>query len=139
MATRITGTITFSGYLSPVSPFPGIQRIVVVLTNPNSTPATIELGADSFGARLYTTEGLTGTPLWDDRPPSYIGIIPPTYAFDVQGLSSLPFETTAFLNDAELKRVVPAGTYYVALTWRTSVAGAVLQVRVGTVTVTSSQ
>ena len=138
--TRITvGTLQFSGHLSPVPQFAGIHRIVAVLTNPDTIPATIEIGSDSFGARLYASADLAMAPLWDDRPPSWGGLTLPTYTFQVQGRSSLPFETTAFLNHAELQRLLAPGTYHAALTWRSNARGPVSVIGVGTITVASSQ
>ena len=139
MTTRvISGALTFSGYLREVPGLPAVQRIVVVLANPDTTPATIELGANSFGARLYASADLSGSPLWDDRPSSGVFITLPLYTFQVQGMTSLPFETTAFLNIAELRRVLPAGTYHAALTWRARDDGPVSVVSVGSLVVTSA-
>ena len=138
-ATRVTaGVLLFSGHLSPVPQVAGVRRIVALLTNPNSGPATIVVGPNSFGARLYASEDLNGTPLWDDRPPVWSGITLPEYTFQVQGQTSLPFETTAFLNDAELMRVLAPGTYHVALTWRATDGGPVSVAAVGNITVAPS-
>lgn len=137
---RITaGTLIFSGHLSPVPEVAGVQRIVALLTNPNTGPATIVVGPGSFGARLYATADLSDTPLWDNRPSFWSGITLPEYTFQVQGETTLPFETTAFLSDAELKRVLTPGTYHVALTWRAAEEGPVFVAAVGLITVGRSQ
>lgn len=136
---RITGpSPTFSAFLAPLEAPQGFFGSVLVVTNTTHVPIQLHFGPCDFGLRLYSNDIFVGSPSWDNRPPG-----PPGCDAILLWLEIPPGETRTkpvfgFVNPTTLADSLPSGTYYAAVTWRSSPAGRVHLVPAGKIRLSSN-
>ncbi len=114
MGTQITGRAVLTGTNADSA-----GRRLVRLFAASAGPDTVRLdyGSCSFGLRLYRDSTFVAPPVWDSRPApntmctliAYVTVLPPA-ARGLLNSEQLPVDS--------LRRAVPAGRYFLAITWR---------------------
>lgn len=113
---RIEGpSPTIAAFLAPASDMPGLQRSVIVVTNPGPDSLRLFFGPCDFGLRLYQNASLQGAPVWDNRVGSCDAVL---HWLDVPPNETRSLPVWGFLNAVDLSGELRPGRYFVAVTWR---------------------
>ncbi len=113
---RIEGpSPAIAAYLAPASEVPGLQRSVIVVTNPGPDSLRLLFGPCDFGLRLYQNASLQGAPVWDNRVDSCDAVLK---WLDVPPNETRSLPVWGFLNCVDLSDRLRPGRYFVAVTWR---------------------